>query len=122
MSGGGLQEQLFEWFQWFHRHPEPSGAEHETTVRIREILRRTGITVIDTPLRTGLVAHIDGRTEGPVVALRCDIDALPIEENSGLSYSSDHRKMPGTCTPAATIFILPPCSARRRCLTGDGTH
>jgi amidohydrolase len=80
MNGAGLQEQLFEWFQWFHRHPEPSGAEHETTARIAGILRGAGITVIDTPLQTGLVARIDGKTKGPVTALRRDIDALPVEE------------------------------------------
>ena len=97
MNGNGLQEQLFEWFRWFHRHPEPSGAEHETTARIREILGRTGIRVIDTPLKTGLVARIDGKTEGPVVALRCDIDALPIEENSGLSYSSENAGYMHAC-------------------------
>lgn len=93
--GGDLQEQLFEWFKWFHRHPEPSGAEHETTARIREILLRTGIRVIDTPLQTGLVACVDGR--GPVVALRCDIDALPIEENSGLPYSSENAGYMHAC-------------------------
>ncbi|MDR2795326.1 MAG: amidohydrolase [Spirochaetaceae bacterium] len=97
MNGGNLQEQLFAWFQWFHRHPEPSGAEHETTARIREILRGIGITVIDTPLQTGLVARVDGKSEGPVVALRCDIDALPIEEHSGLSYSSGNAGYMHAC-------------------------
>jgi metal-dependent amidase/aminoacylase/carboxypeptidase family protein len=81
MENGNLPEQLFEWFKWFHRHPEPSGAEHETTARIREILQQAGVSVINTPLKTGLAARIDGKTAGPVTALRCDIDALPIEEH-----------------------------------------
>jgi amidohydrolase len=78
MRDGNLQERLFEWFQWFHRRPEPSGAEHGTTARIKELLRETGIHVIDTGLETGLAARIDGKSEGPVVALRCDIDELGI--------------------------------------------
>jgi amidohydrolase len=97
MQDGNLQEQLFEWFQWFHRHPEPSGAEHETTARIREILGRAGIGVIDTPLKTGLVARVEGGAEGPVVALRCDIDALPIEEKSGLPYASENAGYMHAC-------------------------
>ncbi|MDR1575744.1 MAG: amidohydrolase [Treponema sp.] len=92
-----LQEQLFEWFQWFHRRPEPSGAEHGTTARIKELLRETGIRVIDTGLETGLVARIDGSAEGPVVALRCDIDALPIQEDSGLPYASENAGYMHAC-------------------------
>ena len=101
MDNGNLQEQLFEWFRWFHRHPEPAGAEHETRARIREILGRTGITVIDTPLKTGLVARVDGKTEGPVAALRCDIDALPIAGQRG---SKDRLRFPFLRHPLKCVF------------------
>jgi amidohydrolase len=97
MRDGNLQERLFEWFQWFHRHPEPSGAEHGTTARIKELLRETGIHAIDTGLETGLVVRIDGKSEGPVVALRCDIDALPIQEDSGLPYASENAGYMHAC-------------------------
>jgi amidohydrolase len=82
-----LQEKLVPWFEWFHRHPELGYAEFETTARIREILTGLGVEIIDTGLETGLVASI-GKGK-PVVALRGDIDGLPITEDSGLPYASE---------------------------------
>lgn len=74
-------------FQWFHRHPELSYEEVETTKRIRASLERTGIRILDLHLKTGLVAEVgEGET---VVALRADIDALPIEEQTDLPYRSE---------------------------------
>lgn len=83
-----LEEKLKEWFEWFHRNPELSYEEYETTEKIRSILEQEGIEVLPCELETGLVAIIRGEERGPVQALRCDIDALPIEEESGLPYSS----------------------------------
>ncbi|MFR0573811.1 amidohydrolase [Bifidobacterium boum] len=91
--------QLHEWYRWFHQHPEPSYAEVETTAKIAGILRNHGVTILDTGLSTGLVAQIQGMrtavgvesagtTCRHVVALRGDIDALPIQEQTGLSYAS----------------------------------
>ena len=73
-----IEAYIAEEFQWFHRHPELSYEEAETTKRIRASLERAGIRILDLPLKTGLVAEIGaGET---IVALRSDIDALPIEE------------------------------------------
>lgn len=75
-------------FYDFHRHPELSEEEFETTRKLKETLTRHGVDIYDLPLKTGLVAHV-GDGHGPTVALRCDIDALPIEEKTGLSYQSE---------------------------------
>ena len=83
-----LQQQLEEQFQWFHSHPELSYEEYETTKRIRTLLEEKGIEVLDLPLETGLVGVIHGKHSGPVIALRCDIDALPIEEETSLEWKS----------------------------------
>jgi amidohydrolase len=83
-----LQETLEQHFKWFHQHPEPGNGETETTARIRKILGEAGIEILDSGLKTGLVGRIRGKADTPVVALRCDIDALPIAEDSGLPYSS----------------------------------
>ena len=92
METAFLQDRLEGYFKWFHQHPEPSNGELETTARIGEILREAGIEVLGgragALLKTGLVARIQGKTDKPVVALRCDIDALPVTEASGLPYSS----------------------------------
>jgi amidohydrolase len=92
-----LQERLLPHFQWFHRHPELGNQEQETTARIREILTAEGVEILDTGLPTGLVAVIRGRAEGPVAALRSDIDALPITEASGLPYSSENEGRMHAC-------------------------
>lgn len=83
------ESKLMEYFKWFHRHPELSYEEYRTTDKIREILTAEGVEILPCPLETGLVAAIRGGKEGAVRALRCDIDALPIQEESGLAYSSE---------------------------------
>lgn len=84
-----LQEILEKEFKWFHKHPELSLEEYETTVRIKEILKRENIEILDIPLKTGVVAVIRGKEDGPVVAIRGDIDALPIQEETDLDYKSE---------------------------------
>lgn len=76
-----------EQFYWFHRHPELSQQEFETTTRIKAFLEAHHIEIYDTDLPTGVVAHV-GHGE-PVVAIRCDIDALPMEEKTDLPYKSE---------------------------------
>jgi amidohydrolase len=92
-----LQDFLVPHFEWFHRHPELGDQEYETTARIREILSRTGVEILDTGLKTGLVARISGRGAGPVVALRGDIDALPITEASGNPCISEYKGRMHAC-------------------------
>ncbi len=77
-----------EHFYQLHRHPELSGEEFETTRHIKEFLDRHGIPYYDLPLATGVVAHL-GNGQGPVATLRCDIDALPLQEETGLPYQSE---------------------------------
>lgn len=83
-----MEKKLIEWFEWFHKHPELSYEEYNTTAKIREILTPEGIEILPCELETGIVAVIRGEKSGPVRALRCDIDALPITEETHLPYSS----------------------------------
>ncbi|AIQ36576.1 hydrolase [Paenibacillus sp. FSL R5-0345] len=71
-----------------HREPELAYEEFKTTEKLREWLTNANIHILDLPLQTGLIAEI-GQGNGPVVAIRCDIDALPIEEQTGLSFASE---------------------------------
>ena len=81
-----FEELLFQAFCWLHQHPELGFEEYETTKHIKEILREHGIRILDLPMKTGLVAEI-GRG-GPTIALRADIDALPVTEETELPYRS----------------------------------
>ncbi len=87
-----MGERLFREFKWFHENPELSYEEAGTTGRIREFLEGEGIEILECALETGLVAVIRGGKPGGVQALRCDIDGLPVREETGLSYAS---KIPG---------------------------
>lgn len=82
------EKELTELFYWFHQHPELAYKEYETTKKIHDVLQDSGINILDLNLETGLVAEIQGDFPGPVIALRSDIDALPIQEETGLPYSS----------------------------------
>lgn len=73
----------------FHRHPELSNQEYETTKQISAILANWGIPIVPTTLATGLLAEIKGKQPGPTIALRADIDALPVQEQTNLSFKSE---------------------------------
>ncbi|GAA1437679.1 M20 family metallopeptidase [Nocardiopsis tropica] len=98
MQGRDLPEQLTAFlarrerdFTGFrrdlHMHPELAFAEHRTTGRIAERLRDVGLTPRELPQGTGLVCDI-GSGPGPLVALRADIDALPIADEKDVPYRS----------------------------------
>ena len=80
----------------FHRHPEPSYHEFRTTDRIAEELDKMGI-----PYRrfepTGLLGGIVGGKPGKCIALRADIDALSVKENTGLEYASENEGFMHAC-------------------------
>lgn len=89
-------ESLIAFRHELHRFPELSNQEFETTARLRARLGSHHIRILDLPLKTGLVAEI-GDPQGPLVVLRSDIDALPIEEQSGVEYSSQHPGIMHAC-------------------------
>lgn len=84
-------EDLAKTRQQIHQHPEVSEDEHETTIFLKGYLRKLGIEPLNYTLKTGLIAEIG--SGHPIIALRADIDALPIQENTGLSYASENGAM-----------------------------
>ncbi|MDU0328710.1 MULTISPECIES: M20 peptidase aminoacylase family protein [Paenibacillus] len=87
---GTAAERFIEIRRELHRYPELSNEEFETTRRIRGWLEEAGIRILDIPLTTGLIAEVGGLQGGPVIAVRADIDALPIQEETGLPFASAH--------------------------------
>ena len=79
-----------------HMYPEVSGTEVETTRYIREALEAMGLTCWNLKSKTGVVAEI-GNDNGPTLALRADIDALPIVEQTGLDYASKNEGAMHAC-------------------------
>lgn len=83
-----LEPQLVEWRRHLHQHPELGNREVETSRFVAERLREMGLTPRTGVARTGVVAVIEGGLPGPVVALRADMDALPIKEEVDLPFAS----------------------------------
>ncbi|MEJ1236805.1 amidohydrolase [Chryseolinea sp. T2] len=83
-----VEARVIEWRRWFHEHPELSNREINTGARIAEILKSFGLQVQYPVAKTGVVALLKGGKPGPVVALRSDIDALPITERNALPFAS----------------------------------
>ncbi|MBD3921578.1 amidohydrolase [Paenibacillus sp. PR3] len=88
LSAASLASRLSDIRRELHRYPELSNEEFETTARIRRWLEAADIRIADYPLRTGIVAEIGGQNGGPIIALRADIDALPIQEETELPFAS----------------------------------
>ena len=82
------QSQVVEWRRWFHQNPELSNREFNTSARIAEILTGMGLEPQTGIAHTGIIAIIEGGKPGPLVAIRTDIDALPVTEQTGLPFAS----------------------------------
>lgn len=100
-----LNADVQEWYRWFHRHPELSYEEFGTTARILEILESHGVEILESGLRTGVVAIVRGASAKPVIALRGDIDGLPITENTGLDYASDNAGVMHGCGHDSNLTV-----------------
>ena len=85
------QPQVVEWRRWFHQNPELGNREFRTSARIAEELEKMGLQPQTGIAHTGIVAVIEGGKPGPMVALRADIDALPVEEQTGLPFASEAK-------------------------------
>ena len=92
MERKALEQKLTSFFEELHMHPELSYEEYETTERIKRELAAAGIEILQIPLKTGVTAIVRGAKPGKTYGLRCDIDALPIAEETDLPYKS---KTPG---------------------------
>jgi amidohydrolase len=84
-----MQPEIAAWRQQIHQNPELQFDVHQTAAFVAEKLRELGCDEVVTGIgRTGVVGLIKGSGEGPVVGLRADMDALPINETTGKPYAS----------------------------------
>ncbi len=94
-------ERLFPYTQGlrrdFHRHPELGFKEFRTARVVAKELTDLGLEVTSGVGQTGVVAMIEGNQPGPVVLLRFDMDALPIEEQTGTEYASENTGVMHAC-------------------------
>lgn len=97
---------IIEMRRWFHQHPELSLKEKETSEKIKEELDKMGIPHEDLKPNYGVVATIQGKDSGKVIAARADIDALPVTEDTGLPFASCNAGVMHACGHDAHAAML----------------
>ncbi|WP_262732880.1 amidohydrolase [Gaetbulibacter sp. NE] len=86
-----IEPKVIEWRHHFHQNPELSNREFKTAKKIAEHLKSLGFEVQTGVAKTGVVGILKGDLPGKVVALRADIDALPVTERNDLPFKSEVR-------------------------------
>lgn len=96
-----------EWRRYFHRHPELSNEEFETTKTLAKELESMGVEVhVDDVRKTGLIGIIRGAKPGKAIGLRADIDALPVQEHNTCEYKSEVEGKMHACGHDGHMAIL----------------
>ena len=98
-------EKLKDLFLFFHQNPELSTMEHQTSARLADELESLGYSVHRSVGGTGIVALLENG-EGPLVMFRADMDGLPVEEKSGLSYASRAKQVDPN---GNEVFVMHAC-------------
>lgn len=101
-----ISDEMLSWRRDFHAHPELSNNEFRTTEKIVELLKSFGCDSVERPLPTGAVAIIKGAKPGKCVAIRADIDALPVKEETGLPFASQNDGVMHACGHDTHISML----------------
>jgi amidohydrolase len=106
MPSKSVLDEVLELRRHFHRHPEMSFSEHETSRQLGERLRQLGLELKPCPTDTGVVALLDTGKPGKTVMLRADIDGLPIHEESGVDFASRADGRMHACGHDAHMAIM----------------
>lgn len=101
-----MVEELRQIRRDLHRIPELGLKEYKTSAYIREKLTSFGITELETWLETGVVAVIRGKGKGQAVAFRADMDALPVTEQTGCDFTSEHVGCMHACGHDGHVTVL----------------
>jgi amidohydrolase len=102
---GDLEPELVEVRRNFHREPELRFEEHRTAETVENLLRRLELSVRTGVAGTGLLADLRGERSGPTVALRADMDALPIRDAKDVPYASRRDGVMHACGHDAHMTI-----------------
>ena len=105
-----IEQKVIDWRRHFHQNPELSNREFKTAEVIAKHLKSLGLEVETGVAKTGVVGVLKGKHPGKVLALRADIDALPVEERNDLPFKSIVK----------TTFLDTPVGVMHAC--GHDTH
>ena len=123
MDVTALAAEAVAWRRHLHANPELSFHEHNTARFVRETLESFGSLELEQPTPTSVVARLQGERPGRTLALRADIDALPIQEESGVEYASRSKGVMHACGhdghTAALLAVARALINRRSGLAGE---
>ncbi len=108
--GNELKQKIIDFRRFFHQHPELALQEFNTAKRIESVLRGLGIETKMLVNGTGVRGYIKGSRPGRTIALRADMDALPIQEEADVPYKSHNKGIMHACGHDAHVAMLL-CSA-----------
>ncbi len=103
---GNLREWMTEWRHDFHQNPELGFDEHRTSKMVADLLESFGIEVHTGVGQTGVVGVLQKGNATSSIGLRADMDALPIDETTGLSYTSSRAGVMHACGHDGHIAML----------------
>lgn len=101
-----LSQYLISIYRDIHKFPELSLEEKRTSSKVAEELKKFGLKVRERVGGYGVIGHLKGGKEKPIIALRADMDALPIEEETGLPFSSQNPGVMHACGHDVHTTIL----------------
>lgn len=101
-----FHDWLVELRRYFHMYPELAYTEHKTAAKIAQVLDGLGVSYRAGVGKTGVVASMSARRPGPTVALRSDMDALPLEEANNVPYKSKNSGVMHACGHDGHVSIV----------------
>jgi amidohydrolase len=101
-----VRDEVVAWRRHLHAHPELSFQEHETAAFVAAQLGALDGVEVSRPTATGVLARIAGGRPGPALAIRADLDALPIVEATGLPFASEREGVMHACGHDGHTAIL----------------
>ena len=104
------EDEMIAIRRYIHQHPELSNQEFKTTEMIREKLTEYGVEIAEIGMKTGVVGIIHGGKPGKTVAIREDIDALPMKELTGLPFASENDGVCHSCGHDIHTTVLLYCA------------
>lgn len=100
------EKDLIKWRRHFHENPELSYQEKETSQYVENVLKGLGNIEILKPAKTGVIGILKGAKPGKTVAFRADMDALPLQEETGLPFASKNSNISHACGHDAHTAML----------------
>jgi len=105
-KANNIKDELVNIRRYFHKYPELGFKEYKTSTKIAELLKSWGLEVESGVGITGVVGLVKGEREGKTIAIRADIDALPIAEKTSLAFASQHQGAMHACGHDGHITIV----------------